>query len=105
MPIDATNPVPTEYPRVAGPENVPAHVPKELIRSVGLTFGPDFLAAPHAYMASLHESMPPIFYDVNMISNAWYLLKYEDAFFMLRHPEIVSNEGATHFPRDPNDYS
>ena len=104
MPIDATNPVPTEYPRVAGPENVPAHVPKELIRSVGLTFGPDFLASPHAYMASLHESMPPIFYDVNMISNAWHLLKYEDAFFMLRHPEIFSNEGATPFPRDPNDY-
>ena len=104
MAIDATHPVPPQFPRIAGRDNIPAHVPKELIRSIGLTFGPEFLAAPHDYMAKLHETMPPIYYDVNDYGNAWHLLKHEDAFFMLRHPEIFSNEGATPFPRDPADY-
>ena len=104
MPIDATRPVPPDYPRVAGRENVPDHVPPELIRSIGLTFGPEFLAAPHAYMARLQETLPPVFYDVSDFGNAWMLLKHEDALHMLRHPETFSNEGATPFPRDPDDY-
>lgn len=104
MPIDATKPVPPQYPRIAGQENIPPHVPKELVRSIGLTFGPEFLAAPHDFMAKLHHTMPDIYYDANAMMNAWHLIKHEDAFFMLRHPEIFSNEGATPFPRDPNDY-
>jgi cytochrome P450 len=91
-------------PRIAGRDNIPAHVPRELVRSIGLTFGPEFLAAPHEYMARLHETMPPIYYDANDYGNAWHLLKYEHAMFMLRHPEYFSNEGATPFPRDPEDY-
>lgn len=104
MAIDATKPVPPQYPRIAGRDNIPAHVPKELARSVGLGFNPEFLAAPHDYMAKLHQTMPPIFYDANDYMNSWQLIKHEDALFMLRHPEIFSNEGATPFPRDPNDY-
>ncbi len=104
MPIDATNPVPPAYPRLAGRDNIPAHVPEELVRSVGLTFGPEFLAAPHKFMAAMHETLPPIFYDTSEFMNAWQLIKHEDAFYMLRHPEIFSNEGATPFPRDPDDY-
>lgn len=104
MPIDAANPVPPTYPRRVGMGEVPSHVPAELIRSAGITYGPEFLAAPHAYMAGLHDTMPPIFYDVGMMGNAWQFLKHEDALFALRHPEIFSNEGATPFPRDPDDY-
>ncbi len=104
MAIDASNPVPPQFPRIAGKDNIPGHVPRELVRSAGITTGPEFLAAPHKFMARLHETMPPIFYDVSDYGNAWQLLKYEDAFFMLRHPEIFTNEGATPFPRDPNDY-
>lgn len=104
MAIDAAHPVPPQLPRIAGRDNIPAHVPRELVRSIGLTFGPEFLAAPHDYMARLHETMPPIYYDVNDYGNAWHLLKYEHAMFMLRHPDIFSNEGATPFPRDPDDY-
>ena len=104
MAIDAAHPVPPQFPRIAGRDNIPAHVPKELVRSAGITTGPEFLAAPHDYMARLHETMPPIFYDVSDYGNAWQLLKHEDAFFMLRHPEIFTNEGATPFPRDPDDY-
>ncbi|MCY4425584.1 MAG: cytochrome P450, partial [Halieaceae bacterium] len=104
MAIDPTNPVPPKIPRIAGQDNIPAHVPQEFVRSIGLTFGPEFLAAPHDYMAKLHDTMPPVYYDSNDSMNAWHLLKYEDAQFMLRNPDIFSNESATPFPRDPDDY-
>ena len=102
MPIDAANPVPPTYPRRVGMDQVPAHVPPSLIRSAGITFRPEFL--PHANMAGLHDTMPPIFYDVGPMGNAWQFLKHEDALFALRHPEIFSNAGATPFSRDPDDY-
>lgn len=104
MAIDPTNPVPPQFPRIVGRDNVPNHVPEELIHSVGLTFGPEFLAAPHDFMAKLHDRMPPIWYDVSPVGNHWQLIRYEDAFHMLRNYEVFSNEGATPFPRDPNDY-
>ncbi|MPS69898.1 MAG: cytochrome P450 [Novosphingobium sp.] len=104
MPIDAANPVPPSFPRHVGMDQVPDHVPPELIRQSGLTFGPDFLANPHDFMAALHEKQPPIYYDVSPMGNMWHLTKHEDALFGLRHPQIFSNEGATPFPRDPNDY-
>jgi cytochrome P450 len=104
MAIDAANPVPPTLPRCAGPDQVPSHVPKDLIRSTGLTTGPEFLANPHDFMARMHQDYPPIFYDVSPFGNAWQLIKHEDALFALRHPEYFSNEGATPFPRDPDDY-
>jgi cytochrome P450 len=85
--------------------NIPAHVPPELVRPIGLTEGPEFLAAPHAFMANLHDTHPPIFFSTSEhASNAWMLIKYEDVFFVLRHPELFTTAGATPFPRDPNDY-
>lgn len=85
--------------------DIPAHVPAELLRPIGLTEGPEFLAAPHAFMAALHDTHPPIFFSTSRhASNAWMLIKYEDVFFVLRHPEIFTTAGATPFPRDPNDY-
>ncbi len=104
MPIDAANPVPPTFPRHVGMDQVPAHVPKDLIRQSGLTVGPEFLANPHNFMAEMHEKQPPIYYDVSPMGNMWHLIKHEDALFGLRHPDIFSNEGATPFPRDPNDY-
>ena len=35
---------------------------------------------------------------------AWMLIKHQDAYFALRHPEIFTTAGATPFPRDPNNY-
>jgi len=104
MAIDAANPVPPNFPRSVGMSQVPPHVPKELIRSAGVTTGKEFLAAPHDFMAKMHQNYPPIFYDVGEYGNAWQLIKHEDALFALRHWEFFSNEGATPFPRDPNDY-
>jgi cytochrome P450 len=104
MAIDAANPVPPTLPRYAGPDQIPPHVAKELIFSTGLVTGPEFLANPHDFMAKMHQNYPPIFYDVGEYTNAWQVIKHEDALFVLRHPEIFSNEGATPFPRDPDDY-
>lgn len=40
---------------------IPDHVPRELVHSIGLTEGTEFLAAPHQFMANLHDTLPPIF--------------------------------------------
>jgi cytochrome P450 len=89
------------------PDNlqIPAHVPAELVRSIGLTEGPEFLAAPHAFMANLYETQPRIFFSASQhIRGAWMLTHHEDAYFVLRHPEIFTTQGATPFPRDPKNY-
>jgi cytochrome P450 len=83
---------------------VPGHVPKDLVRKIGLTMGPEFLASPHAFMTSLHETQPPIFFnpaEMEQAKAAWMLTKFEDCYHVLRHPEIFSTRGATPFPRDP----
>jgi len=104
MAIDAAHPVPPDLPRNVGWDQIPAHVPKDLVFSTGITVGPEFLKNPHNFLAAMHENYPPIFYDVGDYINAWLCTKHEDCLFVLRHPEIFSNEGATPFPRDPNDY-
>jgi cytochrome P450 len=101
---DPANPKPFPLPRLAGPDNIPAHVPKELIRSVGVPFSPEFNADPYAFFARMHDTLPPIYYEVSAVGNAWHLLKHEDAFFALRHGEYFSSASSTPFPRDPDDY-
>ena len=103
MAIDAANPVAPDYPRPAGRDQIPPHVPRELIRETELTIGDEFLKSPHDFLAAVHEKYPPIYYDVGPYVNAWQIAKHEDCLFVLRHPEIFSNEGATPFPRDPED--
>jgi cytochrome P450 len=85
---------------------IPDHVPRELIYEARITEGPEFLAAPHKFMAELHQKAPPIFYSPASEHSkpAWQLLKYDDAFFVLRHPELFTSAGSGPFPRDPNDW-
>lgn len=104
MKIDPTNPVPPKVTRRIGPDDIPDHVPEELVRSTGLIIGPDFLTDPYAFFPAMHEKFPPIYYDVGPFGNAWGLIKHEDALFALRHAEYFSTEDATPFPRDPEDY-
>lgn len=104
MAIDPTHPVPPEFPRVAGRDNVPAHVPENLVLPYDVPYGQKFLEAPYDYLSGLHDTMPPLFYGVSPLGNSWQLIKHEDAVFMLNEANIFSNEGATPFPRDPNDY-
>jgi cytochrome P450 len=105
MRIDPANPVPpTGIVRRFGMDQVPDHVPPELIRSAGIIYSPEFLGNPYKFFADMHEKFPPIFYDVGPFGNAWVLTKHEDALFALRHAEYFSNEDATPFPRDPNNW-
>ncbi|MET0241632.1 MAG: cytochrome P450 [Sphingobium sp.] len=85
---------------------VPDHVPAELVYDAKVTEGAEFLAAPHKYMAELHQKAPPIYFDPGSEhrGGAWQLLKYEDAYFALRRPEYFTTFGSGPFPRDPNDY-
>lgn len=85
--------------------DIPAHVPTALVRPIGLAEGPAFLAAPHEFMASLHDTHPPIFYSPSRCaSNAWMLIKHSDAYFVLRHPEIFTTRGSVQFPRSADNY-
>jgi len=90
-------------PQATDKFDIPAHVPPELVRPIGLTEGAEFLAAPHAFMADLHETQPRIFFSPSQnFSGAWMLTHHDDAYFVLRHPEIFTTQGATPFPRDPD---
>jgi cytochrome P450 len=105
MRIDPANPIaPTNIVRRFGLDQVPEHVPPALVRQAGIIYSPEFLADPYKFFAGMHEKFPPIFYDVGPFGNAWVLTKHEDALFALRHAEYFSNEDATPFPRDPEDY-
>jgi cytochrome P450 len=105
MRIDPANPVPpTGIVRRFGMDQVPEHVPPELIRSAGIIYSPEFLGDPYKFFADMHEKFPPVFYDVGPFGNAWVLTKHEDALFALRHAEYFSNEDATPFPRDPENW-
>jgi cytochrome P450 len=91
--------------QAAGKIEIPAHVPPELVRRLGLTESPEFLAAPYDFMAALHTTQPPIFYSPSVITgNQWMLTRYDDVYHVLRNPEIFTTRGATPFPRDPNNY-
>jgi cytochrome P450 len=90
---------------ITGAQTVPDHVPPELVHALGITESAEFLAAPHKFMAELHGKYPPIVYSVSEHNKpAWQLLKYEDAYFVLRHPEIFTSAGSGPFPRDPDDW-
>lgn len=87
--------------QASGGWNVPAHVPPELVHPIGLTEGPEFLAAPHAFMASLHQTHPPIFFSPSHhAGNSWLMTKYDDAYHMLRNPEIFTTRDMSPFPQD-----
>ncbi len=90
----------------AGSPAIPPHVPADRVYRAGITWSADFLASPHSYMAALHDTAPPIFFDPGSPHSpaAWQLLKHADALFVLRHPEYFTAKGIGPFPRDPDDY-
>lgn len=105
MRIDPANPVaPTNVVRRYGMDQIPDHVPRDLVRQAGIIYSPEFLADPYKFFAGMHEKLPPVFYDVGPFGNAWVMTKHEDALYALRHSEYFSTEDATPFPRDPANY-
>lgn len=87
-------------------QEIPAHVPPELVHNIGLTESPEFLADPFKFMAGLHERLPPLFFSVGQqgTHKSWQLTKHSDVYFVLRHPEIFTTHGQGPFPRDPDNY-
>lgn len=80
---------------------IPDHVPPELVHAIGLTEGPEFLAAPHKFMAELHEKYPPIFFSPSKHSGqAWMFTKYEDAYHVLRNTDVFTTRDMSPFPQD-----
>ncbi|MGE3692931.1 MAG: cytochrome P450 [Novosphingobium sp.] len=101
---DVIHPTPPDLPRSRGADQIPAHVPPELVKGGGFMTSPEFLASPHEYMAAMHETFPPVFYSTSPMGNQWNLIKHEDALFVLRHADLFRNIDATPFPRDKDDY-
>ncbi|MCJ2180840.1 cytochrome P450 [Novosphingobium album (ex Hu et al. 2023)] len=101
---DPANPQCPNLPKRAGPDQIPDHVPPELILDAGLITGAEYLQEPHDYMAAMHEKFPPVFYNVSPFGNSWILTKHEDCLHVLRNAETFRNLEAAPFPRDPNDY-
>lgn len=84
---------------------LPDHVDRKLILPIGVAEGPEFLTRPFEFMASLHDTHPPIFYTTSEHAYpAWVTIKNRDAFFVLRNPEIFSANGSVPFPRDPANF-
>lgn len=85
--------------------DIPEHVDRKLILPIGIAEGPDFLARPFEFMASLHDTHPSIFYTTaEHAPPSWVAIKSRDAFFVLRNPEIFSANGSVPFPRDPDNF-
>ena len=88
-----------------GPQPIPDHVPQELVRDIGHIIGPEFLKAPHAYMANLHGNVPRIFYNTSpVLGNSWVTISHEDAYSALRNTEYFTVQDSSPFPRDPDHY-
>ena len=101
---DPVNPVPPGPTTSFGRENIGAHVPEELIRDCGIMFAPEFLAEPYEFMAGLHNTYPPVFFNSGLSGNSWFLIKHADCLFVLRHAEIFRNLDAIPWGRGEDDY-
>ena len=82
---------------------VPDHVPPELVRNIGLMLNPEFLADPYDYLPRLHDTLPPVYYDLDpRMGGSWVTIKHDLAFKALRNSENLTIETAGIFPRDPD---
>jgi cytochrome P450 len=82
---------------------VPDHVPPELVRKVGLMLNPEFLADPYDFLPKLHDTMPPVYYDVDpRMGGNWVTIKHDLAFKALRNSENLTIQTTEIFPRDPD---
>jgi cytochrome P450 len=82
---------------------IPDHVPPELVRSVGITYAPDYLADPYDFLASLHDKQPPIFFNTTPHSRgSWLVTGYTNVFYVLRNPELFVTGLIESFPRKPD---
>lgn len=86
-------------------KSIPNHVPEALVLPIGLTEGAEFLSNPHGFMASLHDTHPPIFYSLmEHAEDTWVVTGHGDCLNILRDHEVFTTRGSFQFPRDPDNY-
>ncbi len=84
---------------------VPDHVPPELVRSVQVIAGEEFLADPYAYMSTMHDRLPRLFYNVGSVAgNGWMTISHQLAFKALRDQDHFDVPPLFIFPRDENNW-
>ena len=84
---------------------VPDHVPPELVRSVELILGDEFLADPYNYMPAMHDTLPPLFYNVAApMGGGWMTISQPLAFKALRDQDHFHVPPLFIFPRDEDDW-
>lgn len=102
--MDMEHPVPPNFPIHIGRDEIPAHVRPESVFDSGVMFSDDYLAAPHEFMAAMHEKYPPVFYDINHKANYWMFTKHADCLQVLRQTDAFRTLDSLTFPRDPDDW-
>jgi cytochrome P450 len=88
----------------AKPE-VPDHVPPELVRSVELVTGKEFLADPYGFVSRMHDTLPRLFYNVgSMVGDGWTTISQPLAFKALRDGDHFGVPPLFIFPRDEDNW-
>lgn len=82
--------------------SVPPHVPKDLVRDLGLFDEPNTLLDPFAITEGALEALPPIFYWAKsrpgITEGFWCVTRYEDTREVFQNSDLYSNQGAVNFP-------
>lgn len=83
-------------------QQVPSHVPQDLVRITGHLYDQDFLADPYEFYARAHEIYPPIFYDP--VSGGWVTIKHAVALRALRDTDHFCTGIISVFPREESNW-
>ncbi len=82
--------------------SVPAHVPPDLVRDVGIFDEPNTLLDPFSITEGALDQLPPIFYwsksRPGITDGFWVVTHYSDIREIYQNNEIYSNKGAVNFP-------
>ena len=81
-------------------KQVPDHVPPELVRSVELIVGEEFLKNPYEFMPAMHDTLPRLFYNVaSPMGGGWMTISQPLAFKALRDQDHFHVPPLFIFPR------
>ena len=84
---------------------IPDHVPAELVRSIQLVTGEEFLKDPYEFMPAMHDTLPPLFYNTGAATgNGWVTISQPLAFKALRDQGHFDVPPIFIFPRDEDDW-
>jgi cytochrome P450 len=85
--------------------DVPDHVPPELVRSVDVIIGEEFLKDPYAFMSTMHDRLPRLFWNTGPVAgNGWMTISQPLAFKALRDGDHFDVPPLFIFPRDEDNW-